>query len=61
MRNPPRKRRIQTVEEVQRKLGFSVLYDIMVVGDVYGFLILLIRFCCQTLPEGIHAQIHLCT
>ena len=29
--------------------------------DVYGFLILLIRFCCQTFPEGIHAQIHLCT
>ena len=23
----------QTVEEVQRKAGFSVLYDIMVVGD----------------------------
>ena len=28
---------------------------------VYGFLFLVIRFCCQTLPEGIHAQIHLCT
>lgn len=28
---------------------------------VYGFLLLVIRFCCQTLPERIHAQIHLCT